>query len=97
MPFADHTIIMIVANPVDVLATLAQRLSGLPTTRVIGSGTFLDTMRIRASVASLLQVSSSAVHLCVVGEHGDSQVPAWSSGALLCVLPSNFENIDVSQ
>ena len=72
-------IIVVATNPVDVLAQLAQRLSGLPPSRVIGSGTILDTARFRALLAAHLGVDPRSVHAFIVGEHGDSEVPIWSS------------------
>jgi len=72
-------IIVVATNPVDILAQLAQRLSGLPASRVIGSGTILDTARFRALLAAHLGVDPRSVHAFIVGEHGDSEVPIWSS------------------
>jgi L-lactate dehydrogenase len=79
LPVPDSTIIVIVANPVDVLTGLFQRLSGLPTNRVIGSGTFLDSMRFRRAISEYTHVSPSNIHALVIGEHGDAQVPVISS------------------
>lgn len=72
-------IIIMVANPVDILAHLAQKLSGLPRNQVFGSGTTLDTMRFKATLAKKLGVSPQSVHGYVLGEHGDSEFIAWSS------------------
>lgn len=72
-------IIVVATNPVDVLAQEAQRLSGLPTSRVIGSGTILDTARFRALLAAHFGVDPRSVHAFIAGEHGDSEVPIWSS------------------
>lgn len=92
-PFGKDTIVMTVANPVDILTSIAQRASGLPTSRVLGSGTFLDSMRLRGEVGRILGVASSSVHLYVVGEHGDSQVAAWSSGIVGGVPLDHFPEI----
>jgi len=59
---------------VDVLAYFAQKMSGLPHAQVIGSGTFLDTVRLRSALAEQVQVADTAIHAYVLGEHGDSQM-----------------------
>ncbi|MDR3373387.1 MAG: L-lactate dehydrogenase [Ancalomicrobiaceae bacterium] len=76
---APDTILLVAANPVDVMTYVATRLSGLPPHRVIGSGTILDTARFRSLLAGHLGVSPQAVHAYVLGEHGDSEVLAWSN------------------
>lgn len=75
----DDAIVVIVANPVDVLTYLAQKISGLPEHQVFGTGTTLDSARVRSAVASALGVSPHAVHGFVLGEHGDSEFVAWST------------------
>ncbi|KAI8903175.1 hypothetical protein EDD86DRAFT_250582 [Gorgonomyces haynaldii] len=77
-PFKENTVLLLVANPVDVLTHIAQKLSGLPPSQVIGSGTFLDTARLRTALSKKLQVAETAIHAYILGEHGDSQFPAWS-------------------
>ncbi|HEU0236310.1 MAG TPA: L-lactate dehydrogenase [Candidatus Limnocylindrales bacterium] len=72
-------IILVATNPVDVLAHVAWRSSGLPAERVIGSGTILDTARFRWLLSDHLRVDPRSVHGFVIGEHGDSEVPVWSS------------------
>jgi L-lactate dehydrogenase len=72
-------IILVATNPVDVLAYLTYRISGLPASRVIGSGTILDTARFRMLVAERAGVDPRSVHAHVAGEHGDSEVAVWSS------------------
>jgi L-lactate dehydrogenase len=72
-------ILLVATNPVDVLAYLAWRRSGLPPERVIGSGTILDTARFRMLLAERYQVDPRSVHAFIAGEHGDSEVPVWSS------------------
>ncbi|HEY3358876.1 MAG TPA: L-lactate dehydrogenase [Polyangia bacterium] len=71
-------ILLISTNPVDVLTYAALRLSGLPTERVIGSGTMLDTARFRSLLSRYFDVDSRSVHALIIGEHGDSEVPVWS-------------------
>ena len=70
-------ILLIVANPVDILTYTAVKLSGLPENRVIGSGTVLDTARLKYALGEHLEVDSRSVHSFIIGEHGDSV--AWSS------------------
>lgn len=72
-------LLIMVSNPVDILTQILTVESGLPPERVIGTGTLLDTARLRTLLASELGVSSRSVHAQVLGEHGDSQVPAFSS------------------
>lgn len=72
-------ILLIVANPVDILTTVAQKLSGLPENRVFGSGTVLDTARLKSELGAHLNVDPRSVHAFIIGEHGDSEIAAWSS------------------
>ena len=72
-------ILLIVTNPVDVLTNVAYRVSGYPSNRVIGSGTVLDTARLKQLVGGYLGVDSRNVHSFIIGEHGDSELPVWSS------------------
>ncbi len=74
-------ILIVVSNPVDVMTRIATAASGLPPARVIGTGTMLDTARLRQIVGERLQIDSRAVHAHVVGEHGDSEVVAWSAAS----------------
>lgn len=72
-------ILLIATNPVDALTYAACKLSGLPRGRVIGSGTILDTSRFRYLLSQHFGVDARSVHAYVIGEHGDSEVPVWSS------------------
>ncbi len=72
-------ILLIVSNPVDILTYVALKLSGLPEHRVIGSGTVLDTARLKYALGEHLGVDSRSVHSFIIGEHGDSEIAAWSS------------------
>ena len=72
-------ILLIVANPVDILTTVAVKLSGLNEKRVFGSGTVLDTARLKYELGEHLNVDSRSVHAFIIGEHGDSEIAAWSS------------------
>lgn len=71
-------ILLVATNPVDVLTYLTIKLSGLPAQRVIGSGTILDTARFRYLLSEHFGVDARSVHAYIIGEHGDSEVPAWS-------------------
>lgn len=79
---APDAVYVLVTNPCDVLTWAAQRISGLPVGRVIGSGTLLDTSRLRRLVAEVARVHQSNVHALMLGEHGDSEFPVWSSARI---------------
>lgn len=90
---AEHNprgIVLIASNPVDVLTFAAWKWSGLPPSRVIGSGTALDTSRLRRRLAARYGISSDHVHAYVVGEHGDSQVAVLSSARVAGVPLQEF-------
>lgn len=71
-------IFLVVTNPVDVLTYYTMKFSGLPAERVIGSGTVLDSARLRQRIANYLNINAKSVHAYQVGEHGDSEVSLWS-------------------
>ncbi|MFD1465866.1 L-lactate dehydrogenase [Lapidilactobacillus mulanensis] len=71
-------IFVIAANPVDILTYATWKLSGFPKERVIGSGTSLDTSRLRQSIAELVNVDARSVHAYIMGEHGDTEFAVWS-------------------
>ncbi len=75
-------ILIIVANPVDVLTYFYQKFTGLPKNRVIGTGTFLDSARLREIIGNKLNLEPKAIHAQVVGEHGDSSVVLWSKATI---------------
>ena len=81
-PLNYQGILLIVANPVDILTQTAIRYSGLPEHRVFGSGTVLDTARLKYLVGEQLEVDSRSVHAYIIGEHGDSEIPAWSCASV---------------
>lgn len=76
---APDAVLVVASNPVDIMTLVAQRASGLPPHRVIGSGTILDTARFRSLLATHLGVAAQSIHASVLGEHGDSEVLAWST------------------
>ncbi|NIQ05393.1 MAG: L-lactate dehydrogenase [Candidatus Korarchaeota archaeon] len=71
-------ILLVATNPVDIMTYASLKLSGFPSSRVIGSGTILDTSRLRYLLAEYLRVDPRNVHAYIIGEHGDSEVPVWS-------------------
>ena len=78
------------ANPVDILTYVAVKLSGLPENRVIGSGTVLDTARLKYALSEHLEVDSRNVHSFIIGEHGDSEIAEWSSANVSGVPLNTF-------
>ena len=82
-------ILLIVSNPVDILTYEARRISGYPESKVIGSGTVLDTGRLKYLLSRQLLVDSRSVHAFIIGEHGDSELAVWSS--------ANISGIDLDR
>lgn len=82
LEYAPEPILLVVSNPVDIMTQVVTKISGLPPERVIGSGTILDTARFRTLLAEHLCLAPHSVHAYVLGEHGDSEVLAWSSGKI---------------
>ncbi len=78
----ENAYLIVVSNPVDVLTYLAVQRAGLPWQRVIGLGTQLDTARFRGYLARTLKVPATQVNAMILGEHGDSMVPIWSSATI---------------
>ncbi|MGI3166193.1 L-lactate dehydrogenase [Pseudooceanicola sp. 200-1SW] len=87
---ARDAILLIASNPVDIMTEVALQASGLPASRVFGSGTILDTARFRYLLGQHLNVAAQSVHAYVLGEHGDSEVLAWSSARSGCETLSDF-------
>jgi L-lactate dehydrogenase len=79
---APHATLLMVTNPVDVLTYVALKLSGLESRRVLGSGTVLDSSRFRFLIAQRCAVAVQNVHAYIAGEHGDSEIPLWSSASI---------------
>ena len=78
--YAPESILLITANPVDIMTDITLKLSGFPKERVFGSGTVLDTARFRTLLGYHLGISPKSIHANVLGEHGDSEVLVWSNG-----------------
>ena len=92
-------ILLVVSNPVDILTHVALKLSGMPENRVIGSGTVLDTARFKYILGEHLGVDPRNVHARIIGEHGDSEIAAWSSTNIsgvplddFCELRGHFDH-----
>lgn len=83
-------ILLVVSNPVDILTYTAWKLSGFPENRVLGSGTVLDTARLKYNLGEHLGVDSRGVHAFIIGEHGDSELAAWSSATVSGVPLNTF-------
>ena len=85
MKVASRAIILLVTNPVDVITYVTLKLSGLTTQRVFGSGTVLDSSRFRMLIARRCRVAVGNVHAYIAGEHGESELPLWSSASIASV------------
>ncbi len=75
----DYPILLVVSNPVDVLTYITYKLSGWPVRRVIGSGTVLDTSRLKYMLSGCTQIDARNIHTYIIGEHGDSEIAVWSA------------------
>ncbi|XP_017881353.2 L-lactate dehydrogenase-like [Ceratina calcarata] len=76
--YSPNAVFLVVSNPVDILAWVTWKVSGLPANRVIGSGTLLDSARFRYLIADRIGIAPKSVHATIIGEHGESLVPLWS-------------------
>ena len=80
--YAPDAIYIVVSNPVDILTYVFHKVSGLPESHIIGSGTILDTARLRARIAEYYNINQQNVHAYVFGEHGDSSFVPWSTATI---------------
>lgn len=76
--YNPNAILLVVSNPVDILSYITYKLSGFPSERVIGSGTVLDTSRLRYLLGEHFQIDDRNIHTYIMGEHGDSEIVAWN-------------------
>ena len=90
MDYAKEAVVIIVANPVDILTYAAWKITGLPSERVLGSGTVLDSSRFRYALAKEYQVDARNIHAQIIGEHGDTEVPLWSLANISGVSLEDF-------
>lgn len=89
---APNSILLIVTNPVDVLTYEAQRISGFPANRVFGTGTTLDTARLRFHISEKIKIHPHSIEAFILGEHGDTSFPVYSSANVSGKPLSDFEN-----
>jgi L-lactate dehydrogenase len=87
---SPDAVVILVTNPVDVVTYAALKYSGLPSDRVFGSGTVLDTSRLRVLLAERCGVAAQNCHAFIVGEHGDSEIPLWSRATIGSVPASEW-------
>ena len=83
-------ILLVVSNPVDILTTIATKYSKLPENKIIGSGTLLDTARLKYEIGRLLNIDLKSVHAFIIGEHGDSEIAVFSSANVAGIKLSDF-------
>ena len=93
LKYAPDAIYVIVSNPVDVLTYAFHKFSGIPEERIIGSGTILDTARLRARIAEYYSINQKNVHAYVLGEHGDSAFIPWSLANISNVPVADFSKV----
>src|ERR1035437_7242915 len=80
--YAKNAILLVVTNPVDILTYVTLKLSGFPSNRVIGSGTVLDTARLKYMISNYSKVDPNNIHAYIIGEHGDTELPVWSNATI---------------
>lgn len=88
--YAPEAIYMIVSNPVDVLTYVFHKITNIPENRILGSGTLLDTSRLRSTLANHYNISQKNIHASVLGEHGDSSFVPWSLATVAGVPIKDF-------
>lgn len=91
--YAPDSLLLIATNPVDIMTYAALKISGFPANRVIGSGTVLDTARFRYLLGDYYGVDSRSVHAYIIGEHGDSEVPVWSTANIAGVSLEEYSHL----
>ena len=89
---APDAIYVIVANPVDILTYVFAKVTGLPKSRVFGSGTILDTIRLRTRLSELYSINQKQVHAYVLGEHGDTSFVAWSTADITGIPLNDYDD-----
>ncbi|MFW5777936.1 MAG: L-lactate dehydrogenase [Bacteroidota bacterium] len=80
--FAPYAVYIVVTNPVDILTYVSLKISGLPAGQIIGSGTVLDTARLKYTISDYYKVDSGNVHAYIIGEHGETELPVWSNAQI---------------
>ena len=88
--YATNTILLVVTNPVDILTYVTLKISGLPANRVIGSGTVLDTARLKYLISVYSKADPGNIHAYIIGEHGDTELPVWSNATIAGMAIDNY-------
>lgn len=96
-PLNPELIIIVVTNPVDILTFVIQQISGLPKNQVFGSGTLLDTQRLRGLISDKVKIAQQSIHVYILGEHGDSQFTAWSNATIAGRGIIDFKNLNIEK
>lgn len=93
--YCPNAILLVVSNPVDIMTYVTLKLTGFPSSRVIGSGTILDTARFRSLLATKFDIDPRSIHAYIIGEHGDSEVPVWSTAnvAGMKLIDNDWESL----
>jgi L-lactate dehydrogenase len=97
IPINPRAVVVVVSNPVDIMTLCVQRLAGLPLNQIFGSGTYLDTMRLRCFIADKLAISPQSINAYILGEHGDSQFVVWSSAQIAGIPLKNFAGMAIDE
>lgn len=98
--YSPNAILLVVSNPVDILTYITYKLSGFPSSRVIGSGTVLDTSRLQYNLSKIFDIDPRSIHGYIIGEHGDSEFPVWSAlsiGPLSIEEYARRENVELEE
>lgn len=82
LKYASDAILLVVTNPVDILTYVTLRISGLDVSRVLGSGTVLDTARLKFMLSEYCKVDPGNIHAYIIGEHGETELPVWSNATI---------------
>ena len=90
--YAPDAVYIIVSNPVDILTYIMTKYSGIPEERIIGSGTILDSSRLRTAIADSYKIDEGSIHASVYGEHGDSSFAAWSVARIGCLSIDEYKD-----
>lgn len=93
-PLNPQALLIVVSNPVDILTKLVQDVTQLPRHQVFGSGTLLDTLRLRSFIKEKIAVSEQSINVFVLGEHGDTQFPVWSSATIAGIPITQFPGLN---
>jgi L-lactate dehydrogenase len=91
--YNEDCILLVATNPVDVMTSVALMTSGFPPSKVIGSGTILDTSRLRYLLGEHFGIDTRNVHAYIIGEHGDSEVPVWSVANIAGIRLADYKSI----